>query len=199
MKCCQCSSVALYLVGEEEARAPLCLSCWSRLQEVTFLQWLQNAAMINQANDDMDAVMGFGPRMGRIPVAEIARAASRSRTYNNIQISNSTVGVLNTGNLARIDAAITISQGTDTEEFGARLADLTQAIVNDTKASAELKQQMLEVAQAISDQAITSKKPSDVVVTTLFGRLKELASNTAVVAEAVEKLHQAWTHLQGML
>jgi hypothetical protein len=155
--------------------------------------------MINQANDDIDATMGFGLRTGRIPVAEIARAASQSRTYNNIQISNSTVGVVNTGNLARIDAAITMSKGTETEEFGARLKDLTQAILSETQISQELKQQMVEVVQAISDQAIGSKRPSDVVVTTLFGRLKELSSNVTVIAGAVEKLHQAWTNLQGMI
>jgi hypothetical protein len=58
---------------------------------------------------------------------------------------------------------------------------------------------MVEVAQAISDQAIGSKKPSDVVVTTLFGRLKELSSNVTVIAGAVEQLHQAWTHLKDMI
>jgi len=34
-----------------------------------------------------------------------------ARTYNNISISNSNVGVVNTENLARIDAAITIRRG----------------------------------------------------------------------------------------
>jgi hypothetical protein len=114
----------------------------------------------------------------------------------NINISNSNVGAVNTGNLARIDAAITMSKGTEAEEFGARLKDLTQAILADTKVSAETKPHLVEVAQAISDQAIGSKRPSKIVVTTLFGRLQELAGNVTMIAGAVEKLHVAWIYLQ---
>jgi hypothetical protein len=122
-----------------------------------------------------------------------------ARTYDNITISNSSVGLINTGNLARIDAAITMSKGTDGEEFGARLKDLTEAILADTQTSKELKQQLIEVAQAISDQAIGNKRPSAIVVTTLFEQLKELAGNATMIAGAVEKLHEAWTYLQSTL
>jgi hypothetical protein len=89
-----------------------------------------------------------------------------------------------------------MSKGTEAEEFGARLKDLTQAILADTKVSAETKPHLVEVAQAISDQAIGSKRPSKIVVTTLFGRLQELAGNVTMIAGAVEKLHVAWIYLQ---
>jgi hypothetical protein len=186
------------LIGDRGQEQPLCIACWSLVEDIQFRKWLQLSAMSNQALDDMDAMMPFGSSGGRIPVSDIARAASRSRTYNNIHITNSSVGVLNTGNLARIDAAITMSVGTETAEFGARLKDLTDAIVNDSALNAELKQQMIEVVQAISDQAIGNKKPSEVVVTTLFGRLRDLASNATVIAGAVEKLHQAWLYVKDL-
>jgi hypothetical protein len=68
--------------------------------------------MLNHASDSMDNMLGgLGPPSPRIPVEAIARAASMARTYNNISISNSNVGVVNTENLARIDAAITIRRG----------------------------------------------------------------------------------------
>ncbi len=194
MNCVQCSRPAFYQV---ENGVPVCLTCWAIIQDIHFRNWLQNAAMLNQANDDMHALMPIGPVAGRIPVSDIAKAASRSRTYNHIHISNSNVGVVNTGHLARIDAAITISVGTEKEEFGARLKDLTDAIVNEAALDAELRQQMVEVVQAISDQAV-SKTPSNIVATTLFERLKQLASDTAVIAVAVEKLHGAWVYLQGL-
>jgi hypothetical protein len=92
-----------------------------------------------------------------------------------------------------------MSKGTDGEEFGARLKDLTEAILADTQTSKELKQQLIEVAQAISDQAIGNKRPSAIVVTTLFEQLKELAGNATMIAGAVEKLHEAWTYLQSTL
>lgn len=154
--------------------------------------------MSNQALDDLDSVMPFAPTKGRLPVTEIARAAARSGTYNNIHITNSNVGVVSTGDLARIDAAITISEGTEAEEFGARLKDLTDAILNDVASGAQLRQQMIEILRAISDQAV-SKAPSDTVTSTLIDRLKELASNSAVIAGAVEKLHAAWSSLRSVL
>lgn len=198
MTCHQCQRPALYRFGEGAQSYVLCLSCYAVLEDIEFKKFLKLSAMLNQSMDAMDNVAPWGPRSERIPVAEIARAASASKTYNNISIANSNVGVVNTGNLAKIDAAITISTGNDQEEFGARLKDLTEAIVNEASVSAELKQQLVEVVQAISDQVI-SKRPSKVVISTLFGRLKEMASNSTVIIVAAEKLQAAWSALSSML
>lgn len=199
-QCHQCRNPAFYSVGKTDADMKnLCLSCWTMLEHTNFLKFLQNAAMLNNAMDQMDAVMPIGLNNGRIPVGEIARAMAKSNTYNNISIQNSNVGVVNTGNLARIDAAITMSKGTETEEFGARLKDLTQAILSQEALAAETRQQLIEITQAISDQAIGSKAPSKVVVDTLFGRLKSLCSDVTVIAGATEKLQQAWEILKNAL
>jgi hypothetical protein len=188
MRCSQCQNNAFYRIGNDAGgETALCLQCLSIWEGIQFREWLKNAAMLNNASDSMDSILGgLGPPSPRIPVEATARAASMSRTYNNITISNSSVGVVNTGNLARIDAAITMSKGTEAEEFGARLKDLTQAVLADTETSKEVKQQLIEVAQAISDQAIGNKRPSAVVVTTLFERLKQLAGDVSIVAGAVD-------------
>jgi hypothetical protein len=200
MRCSQCSNNAFYRIGNGAGgETSLCLQCLSVWEGIQFREWLKSSAMMNHASDGMDMLTGFGPPSPRIPVEAIARAASMSRTYNNISISNSSVGVVNTGNLARIDAAITMSKGTEAEEFGARLKDLTQAILADTELAKEQKQQLIEVAQAISDQAIGNKKPSAVVITNLFGALRQLAGDVSIVGGAVEKLHEAWTHLHTVL
>lgn len=199
LRCSQCPTPAFYLVNGDDKNpgTPLCLSCWSRLEEVRFRQFLMAAAGANQAADDMDSMIGMGIRTGgRIPVEALARAASMSRTYNNIRIANSNVGVINTGNLARIDAAITISQGTETAEFGARLKDLVEAIANNQEATNEQKKELVEVATAISDQAI-SKTPSKTVVKALFGELVSLSSGLSTIAGAVKSLKSVWDSLAG--
>lgn len=198
MTCSQCQRPALYRFREGAESYALCLSCYAVLEDIQFKKFLKISAMLNQSLDDLDRVAPWGPRSGRIPVAEVARAASQSRTYNNIKIDNSTVGMLNTGNLQRIDAAITISKGNDTEEFGARLKDLTDTILKSSEVDAQSQQQLLEVVQAISDQVIGAK-PSKPVVSALFGKLKEMASNTASIGGAVEKLHSAWLYLSTIL
>jgi len=198
MTCAQCSRPAFYVVGDGEHKIPLCLPCLSMWQDINFKQWLQAAATLNQALDNADWAMPIAPSRGRIPVAEIARAAASSRTYNNIHITNSSVGVVNTGHLARINAAIELSRNTEREEFGARLKDLAEAIVNSKAIDDQLREQMVEVVTAISDQA-ASKSPSNIVVTTLFDRLKQLASGTAAIVGAIEKLHDAWVRFQAYL
>jgi uncharacterized Zn ribbon protein len=121
MKCHQCERPALYEVGD----IPLCLECWSKLQEANFREFLMNAAMANQALDDMDAVTGIRSVEGRIPVAAMAGAFRRGSVYNNINVSNAQIGVINTGDLAKIDAAITLSAGSDADAIGRIVKDLT--------------------------------------------------------------------------
>ncbi|WP_431014677.1 hypothetical protein [Bradyrhizobium pachyrhizi] len=153
------------------------------------------AAGANQAADDMDSMLGMGVRTGgRIPVEALARAVSMSRTYNNIRIANSNIGVINTGNLARIDAAITISEGTERAEFAARLKDLVESIASERAVAPEVKRELVEVTSAISDQAV-SKTPSKAVITTLFDKLVSMSSGVATIAAAVEKLYNAWNSL----
>lgn len=174
----------------------MCLACYGRLEDIRFRQYLMLSASSNQALDEMDFMVGFGRTGGRIPVEALAKAASMSRTYNNIKIANSNIGVINTGNLARIDAAITISQGTESAEFGARLKDLVESIAKNDQATNEKKKELVEVATAISDQAI-SKTPSKTVVNVLFGKLVSLASDFSTIEGAVEKLKAAWDAISG--
>lgn len=198
IKCSQCPTPALYVVGDEDNSrgTPLCLACWSRLEDIRFRQFLMAAAGANQAADDMDSMVGLGPTGGRIPVEALARAASMSRTYNNIRIAHSNIGVINTGNLARIDAAITISQGTETAEFGARLKDLIESIVASKEATNQQKKELVEVATAISDQVV-SKNPSKTVIGTLFAQMVSMSSGFSTIAAAVEQLSKVWHTLTG--
>src|SRR6266480_4272438 len=112
MRCSQCPNPAFYRIGNGKGETTLCLRCLQVYEGIQFREWLKNAAMMNHASASMDSMLGgIGGESPRIPVEAIARAASMANTYNNISISNSSVGVVNTGNLARIDAAITMSQG----------------------------------------------------------------------------------------
>jgi hypothetical protein len=63
---------------------------------------------------------------------------------NNIRISNSSVGVMNTGELARIDAVITLTKDTDCENIGQLLGQLTQVIIDSKDADSNAKREMLE-------------------------------------------------------
>src|SRR4051812_47436219 len=99
--CAQCSNTAFYRIGDGKEAAALCLPCLSIYEGIQFREWLKHAAMLNHASAEMDNMLGgIGGLSPKIPVEAIARAASMAKTYNNITISSSNVGVLNTGNLA---------------------------------------------------------------------------------------------------
>ncbi|MGJ5050347.1 hypothetical protein ACQR09_25055 [Bradyrhizobium oligotrophicum] len=195
LKCSQCQTPALYIVGDsEKSGTPLCLACWGRLQDITYRNFLMHAAGMNHASDEMDAMVGLGQIGARFPVEALAKAVSMSRTYNSIRVASSNIGVINTGNLARIDAAITISQGTDQAEFAARLKDLVETVAAEKAATPQQKKEIVEVASAISDQVI-SKTPSRTVIETLFTKLTSLASGASTIGAATKLLYEAWKAL----
>ncbi len=182
LRCSQCPTEAFYIVGDQQGDkgTPLCLECYSKLEDIRFRHFLMAAAGANQAADDMDEIVGLGRSGGRFPVEALAKAASMARTYNSIRIANSNIGVINTGNLARIDAAVTITQGTEIADFGARLKDLVETIVADQTLASEKKKELVEVATAISDQVV-SKTPSKRVIQTLFSELVSLSSGFSTI------------------
>jgi hypothetical protein len=191
MKCQQCERPGFYEVGDKSI--PLCVECCSKvvetqskLEEANFRKFLMNAAMLNQANDEMDRIIPLGSGGGRIPVAEIAGAFRRGSVYNNINVSNAQIGVINTGDLAKIDAAITMTAGSDADAAGRRLKDLTQAIVNANDIADENKNELVELIQALSEQIVTSRKKS--VIMSLMTAIEERAKGMHAIVQLVISL-----------
>lgn len=108
--------------------------------------------MLNQALDEIDVTTGMYLGEGRIPVAALAKAMGRPVTNNNIRISNSSVGVLNTGDLAKINAVVTITEGSDAEELGRSIRDFAQAVAESVELTRESKQEIGELLSALSEQ-----------------------------------------------
>ncbi|MEP1329129.1 hypothetical protein [Pseudophaeobacter sp.] len=127
-----------------------------------------NAAMMNQSLDDIDMTAGIHLGGGRIPVSDLARAMNRPMTNNHITISNSSVGVLNTGDLAKINAVITITEGSDAEELGRSIKDFAQAVVDTVELTKESKHEVGELLGTLSEQ-ITGKRSKPVIESVLKG------------------------------
>lgn len=193
MRCHQCSRPALYQITDQEI--PLCLICFERWQSIQNIQFLQNAAMMNQSLDDMDEISGISSSGGRIPVSEIARAMQRKQTYNNINITNSQVGVVNTGDLAKIDAAITITTGSDTAIIGQKLKALTQAVVDANEMNAAAKNEMVELLQSLSDQIVGGRRRS--VIVSLLKSIEDRAKGINAIVQLAASLKSAILALFG--
>lgn len=190
LKCQQCNRPALYLVTDQ--RIPLCVDCNHKMQTTNYMQFLMNAAMANQAMDDMEMVSGISLGGGRIPVAQMARAIQKGAVYNNIRISNSTVGVLNTGDLARIDAVITLTKDTDVEGVGQQVKSLVQTVIDSNELNNASKKEFIDLIQALADQVVGARgerKPS--VIMALLRSVEERAKGLVAISQVVAGLAQA--------
>ncbi|QIG94411.1 hypothetical protein [Bradyrhizobium sp. 6(2017)] len=153
--------------------------------------------MYNDAAHQMDMIAPFGPMHQPIPVAEIARAMTKANTFHNINITNSTVGVVNTGDLAQISAMIEITKGKPTEEFGTKLKALIESIANEKGGDDATKKALAELTKTIGDQVLVERKPSSTVVEALFEKLVSMSSGLTTILAAAEQLRAAWQHIAG--
>lgn len=156
MKCSQCDKPSLYHYGDD---VRLCLDCHYRAQQTehwrnehTFKMALVQMAMLNEAKDSFDSIASFGPPSYRLPVAQIAMAGVNNSKMTHINISNSQVGVLNTGDLAKIDALVTVTQGTDSAAIGLAIKQLIEAVLEAKEMSTASKREVGELLSGLSDQ-----------------------------------------------
>ncbi len=174
MKCHQCETVAFYRL---EGNVGVCLDCYHKITEINNIKFLQHIALANKAADDLDMALGMRITGGRVPVAALAMAARGAdrNVYNNIKINNSTIGVINTGDLAKIDAVITLTKETDIEQIGQKLMELTQAIL-DSKENQDIeKQELIDLIKLIAEQVQSGRKKS--VILSLFKGIEERIQN----------------------
>lgn len=183
MKCNQCDRPALY---RYDGGLYLCLSCNAVMQENNFREFLMNAAMMNHAMDEIGMVTGFSIEGGRIPVSALVQAMSRPMTNNHITISNSSVGVLNTGDLAKINAVITITEGSDAEELGRTIKEFAQAVVDSDAITKEQKHEVGELLGTLSEQ-IAGKRSKPVIGSVLKG-IEQRVSSVNVLWGFAEKI-----------
>jgi hypothetical protein len=166
------------------------------MQDAHFRGYLMNAAALNHAQDEMDAMMPFGQTGGRIPVAAMAMAFQKGSSVNNhITVTNSQIGLINTGDVQKIDAAITLTAGSDAEAVGKQLQALTQAVIDSSEVAADQKRELVELLQALSDQVVRSRTKS--VALSLLTAIEERAKGVNALVQLVASLNAGVSALFG--
>lgn len=177
----------MYRVGDEEI--PLCLDCYSKWSHINHVSFLQNAAMMNHSMDQLDMSVGIGLSGDRIPIAAIAKAMQGSPMLTNITLSNSQIGVLNTGAIKKIDAAITLSQGSDAQQVAQLLREFTELVISAEELTAEEKNEVFELTEAVAEEVVGKRRVS--MITSLLKSAKERVGGVLALSNAAEKLLEA--------
>lgn len=194
--CAQCPRPALYWTGDANSSPPLCLHCYAVFDEICSRKFLFSAAMLNQANDDLGSFSSALSSPNRIPVAELANAMNKNNIRNNINVANSNIGMISTGDFSKINATIDVSMGSEREEFGARLKDAVEIIINNKDVDDKLKRDLVGILRAIADESYRDE-PNSKVITALFDGLFSYVEKFAGITSAVEKLLDAWQRYLG--
>jgi len=158
-KCYHCDKPALKIYG----KTPLCLDCYHKVAYADFLEgqvehnrlsWL--ASNINLVQQDL--YIGTG---GILPLKQmtIPQPPSAPRySSQQIKISESNIGVINTGTLLSLETGIEFIHNHGDKELADAVKQLTEAVVNSTEINNELKSQTAEQLEFLVNEALAGKE-----------------------------------------
>lgn len=154
-RCANCGKGAVLAAGPQNT--PLCVDCYLKL--VQAIQ-IQNAMLMEEANNimaEMEAVVGLP---GVLPRYKVPQPIIRQGpvTFNNINVANSVVGSINTGQVKRIDVAMDRIKISGDNDLVRALKEFSEAVINDRQLDADLKNELIEQIGFISSQAVLTKE-----------------------------------------
>lgn len=116
-KCSQCRTPAVNEVGGHY----LCVSCYSKLQHAEYLEFAQDAALMNQALQDIENTVGLPGFLGRVEIPTPTTINTGQSTFNNIRVDNSVVGTINTRNVKRLDSMLNAMRNNNNQHLAQAL------------------------------------------------------------------------------
>jgi hypothetical protein len=198
VSCSQCGKPAMF----KAAGQFLCLHCYNVLNQTnTQQQQAQNDQLRNLMSlhnlfaAEFDYISGI-PGTPRIQIPQPPVQATIQQgpmTFNNFSISESKIGVINTGDVQRIDVAMENLKQIGAAELVSALQEFTQSVLNCNEIQPDQKNQVLEQVAEVTDQVTL---PAQNRKKGIIKALIEGIRNSALTVTAVS---EAWTKLQPLL
>jgi len=154
MKCYQCGKPAMFLASDKQI--PLCLECNLKLVQMATLRNEIFERQINFYSDLMDYTIGLPPSGPRFPPKKTVNLSGV--TLHNIKVDNSTVGVINTGNIETVDVAVSALHNEGKREFAEALNELTTEVIKSRELQNDVKNQVIELLSLIAAEATVPKE-----------------------------------------
>lgn len=166
MKCSQCDRPAIVRYGD----LGLCVEHHLKMQQATYLQVSMLAAHLNFTRSQIEAGTGGLLPLSRMEIPPPPFIGD-NLTLNNINVSGSTIGAINTGTIRNLDASITTMQSRGEHELGAAIAELTEAIIHSNEVNEAAKREIAEQLEFLVAQATAEEqnRSMGVVKSTLAG------------------------------
>lgn len=163
----------MFLLGDK--KIPLCLDCNLKHVQMYTLQKEMLERQINYYSDLMDYQIGLPPSGPRFPEKKTVNVDGV--TLHNIKVDNSTVGVINSGNIETVDVAISSIDSEGNQEVAQALNELTTAVIKSTEIQGDIKNQIVELLSLIASEATAPReRQRKGAMKALISQLKDLLS-----------------------
>ena len=166
MNCHHCGKPAMWEIGPPGRKILLCLECNLKNQQAAALVSDGYERALNYLHEQMEYTVGLSTTPPRFPPRQLPPIVQGGNvTLNNITVTDSTIGLLNTGNLEMVDSAITVLKSNpQTKDVADAISKLATAIAN-ADLPKEKKSEAIEILNTIATEATApeSKRKSSVV------------------------------------
>jgi hypothetical protein len=177
----------MYGYGEAGKEIPLCLDCSLKHTQMLAIQNDQLERQMNYATEQMEAIVGLPGILPHYPQRKVNIIQGATVALNNINVTNSNVGVLNTGNLEIVDSAITqLNQDADAAGVSNAISQLANAIVASNELSSEKRNEAIEILGVIASEATAPKDKRRGAV------IKSLLPTLGTIIQSGAGLIQIW-------
>lgn len=182
-KCSQCGKEAMYKI---EGGHFLCLDCFCKYNLIVHQKIAQLTAEENYLISQMEAIAGLS---GLLPRHEIPKPSPIIN--RNINISNSTVGAVNTGYIENLNVNLKHMVQTGSKELAKQLQLFTEQMLQE-ELHIDTKNEILEQIEFLSNQ-LSGREPSK------RGVIKSILASIPLAISTSESLINIWNSIQDMI
>jgi len=196
MSCYNCGRNGMYPVGPKGKQVLLCLDCYTKAAAVHHQQFEAMDHLANQLSSEISWTLGIPdtyPKFQQPQPQPIINTGGV--TMNNIHVTDSEIGVLNTGTIQEVDSIVTLFNVTGQEALAKEVSALTQAVIKTRDITDAKKDEIMQLLSTLSVQAATKKgkrKPAVIsaVLTALNGMLQGVKAVASLWASTKDLFDQ---------
>ena len=175
----------MYQVGPQDI--PLCLDCYFKFSQITQQQIENHERMANHAADEIAAAVGLAPMGPRFPTRP-RPVVLQGIKLNNIHVSNSVVGTINTGSIGTVDRSITALQQSGDPAVAEALKGISEAVLRSGDLTLNQRNDLIESLSVIAREAASPKENrQNTVALALIERASKITSLANDVADVCGK------------
>jgi hypothetical protein len=109
--------------------------------------------------------------------------------FNNIHVENSTVGVINTGDVQTIDSVVSSAKTAGNESLALALKNFTEAVLDSGDLQQDQKNDVIGQLAFLSQQAIAKTKQAPSVIRSIVSGIERTVNGAASLVTLWPLLH----------